>query len=168
MTYHEGDLIWLEATNIASRRPSKKLDHRRLGPFVVQGKVGSSSYRLQLPDASTHHAVFNQDLLRPFQPGTFPNQIATPPPPPDIVDGEEEWEVDSILDSQFSRQQLQYLVHWKGYNISEDTWEPARHLTHTKELVSNFHSNYPNKPKLLATILEWTWLFTTDERTRGN
>ena len=63
MVYHEGDLVWLEATNISMQCPSKKLDHYRLGPFVMQGKVGSSSYRLQLPDTSTHHTVFNQDLL---------------------------------------------------------------------------------------------------------
>ena len=128
MTYHKGDLVWLEATNIASCRPSKKLDHRHLGPFVVQGKVGSSSYRLQLPDTSTHHAVFNQDLLQPFKPGTFPNQIAFPPPPPDIVDGEEEWEVDSILDSRFSWRQLQYLVRWKGWGQEGDEWLPGREV----------------------------------------
>ena len=147
MTYHEGDLIWLEATNIASRRPSKKLDHRRLGPFIVQGKVGSSSYRLQLPDASTHHAVFNQDLLRPFKSRTFPNQIASPPPPPDIVDGEEEWEVESILDSRFSRRQLQYLVRWKGFDSSEDTWEPVANVTNAPDHVKEFHLRYPLKPK---------------------
>ena len=148
MTYNEGDLVWLEATNIASRRPSRKLDHRRLGPFVVQGKVGSSSYRLRLPDASTHHAVFNQDLLQPFKPGAFPNQIASPPPPPDIVDGEEEWEVESILDSRFSRRQLQYLVRWTGYDDpSSDTWEPADGLGNAQEAIAEFHRLYPAKPR---------------------
>ena len=57
------------------------------------------------------------------------------------------FKVINVSCARYSRGQLQYLVHWKGYDVSEDTWEPARHLTHTKELVDAFHSLYPNKPK---------------------
>ena len=34
-----GDRVWLSAKNIQTQRPSKKLDHRRLGPFEVAGKI---------------------------------------------------------------------------------------------------------------------------------
>ena len=45
-------------------------------------------------------------------------------PPPDLVDNEEEYEVEKILDSrQFGRRkQLQYLVKWKGYPNSDNMW----------------------------------------------
>ena len=41
-----------------------------------------------------------------------------------MVDGEEEYEVERILDSwQFGRRRkLQYLVKWKGYPDSENQW----------------------------------------------
>jgi hypothetical protein len=35
-------------------------------------------------------------------------------PPPVIVEGEEEYEVECIEDSRLFRRQFQYLVKWKG------------------------------------------------------
>jgi Chromo (CHRromatin Organisation MOdifier) domain len=39
-------------------------------------------------------------------------------PPLDIIEGEEEYEVEQVLDSRQSgrRKQLQYLLKWKGYS----------------------------------------------------
>ena len=45
-------------------------------------------------------------------------------PPPDLVDGEEEYEIEKVVDSRcFGRGRvLQYLVKWKGYPDSENQW----------------------------------------------
>jgi hypothetical protein len=45
-------------------------------------------------------------------------------PAPELIDGEEEYSVERILDSrQFSRRQrLQYLVKWEGYPDSDNMW----------------------------------------------
>ena len=47
--YKTGDLMWLNATNIPSDRPSKKLDHKNIRPYVVDAKVGRLSSRLRTP-----------------------------------------------------------------------------------------------------------------------
>ena len=145
--YKAGDLVWLHAINMPSNQPSKKLDHKNIGPYVVDAKAGRSSYRLCTPGHSGRHVVFNEGLLCPFKPGNFPSQQVPPPPPPELIGDAEEWEVESVKDSQFSRRQLQYLVHWKGYDVSEDSWEPAKHLEHAPELVQAFHDAYPHKPR---------------------
>ena len=44
---------------------------------------------------------------------------------------------------------LQHLIHWKGYDISEDTWEPAHNLQNASEAIADFHSRYPRKPGTL-------------------
>ena len=147
MEYQPGDMVWLSAAHIPSNRPSKKLDHKFLGPYKVVRKMGASAYQLTTQGQTTRHATFNEQLLKPYKKGGYPSQVSDPPPPAELKDGEDEWEVESVKDSRYSRGQLQYLVHWKGYDVSEDTWEPARHLTHTRELVNDFHASYPNKPK---------------------
>jgi len=48
-TYKPGDLVYLDASDISTTRPSRKLSHRRLGPFPVERQVSQHAYRLQLP-----------------------------------------------------------------------------------------------------------------------
>jgi hypothetical protein len=45
-------------------------------------------------------------------------------PPPDLVEGEEEYEVETVLVARhFGRgKKLQYLVKWKGYPDSDNQW----------------------------------------------
>ena len=39
------------------------------------------------------------------------------------------------------------LVHWHGFNVSEDSWEPASTMDHATEAIAEFHKRYPSKPK---------------------
>ena len=91
--------MWLDARNIKTRRPAKKLDHRRLGPYKVMEMVGPNAVRLCLPDTVQLHPAFHVSLLELASSDPFPGQVS-PPLPPAVVDGEEEWEVERILDSR--------------------------------------------------------------------
>ena len=46
--YQPGDLVLLEATNIRTEQPSKKLDDKRYRPFQIIKKEGLASYCLKL------------------------------------------------------------------------------------------------------------------------
>jgi len=37
------------------------------------------------------------------------------------VDGEEEWVVEEILDSQMVNQKLRYLVKWEGFGVEHNS-----------------------------------------------
>ena len=64
--YQPGDKVYLDASDIQTTRPSKKLSHRRLGPFSIVAKVGNSAYRLQLPPSMSRlHLIFNIVKLTP-------------------------------------------------------------------------------------------------------
>ena len=47
-TYQPGDEVYLDATDIQTTQPSKKLSHYCPGPFEIVKKVGNGAYNLKL------------------------------------------------------------------------------------------------------------------------
>ena len=80
----------------------KKLDNKRLGPFEILEKVEKSAYYLKLPSQWKIHDVFNKVLLSLYRPPQFESQQHPLPPPPEIINGQEEWEVEAVHKSKES------------------------------------------------------------------
>jgi hypothetical protein len=59
-------------------------------------------------------------------------------PLPDIIQGEEEYEVEAILDHQGGKRRCQYLVKWCSYPNSDATWEPKSSLRHAPDVISHY------------------------------
>ena len=74
--------------------------------------------------------------LEPYYEDTFGRNQ---PPPPVIVNNEEEYDVEKILDKRTYYGKIQYLIKWKGYPISESSWEPKSNLN-CPELLKDFNS----------------------------
>ena len=143
-----GDLVWLNRKNINTTRPSQKFDAKRLGPFKIIKIVGDSkaAFELELPPQWRIHPVFHVSLLDLYRPNSIEGRRQPTPPPPEVVDGELEYEVSEVLDSKIARGKLLYLVDWKGYGPEERTWEPAANVAHAGEAVATYHLRYPNRP----------------------
>ena len=89
------------------------------------------------------HNVFHIDLLLPYKETEAYGTPFTRPPP--IIDSEEEYEIEAILDARRHGRgrQLQYLVHWKGYPHSDDSWVNHKDL-HAPEILKEFLLPTPN------------------------
>ena len=134
-----GDQVWLEGRNLHVRGTCKLL-LKQYGPFKIMEQIGAVAYRLQLPDSMKIYNVVHVDLLLPYK-ETEAYGPAYTRPPPDLIGEEEEYKVELIRDSRRKRQGRthQYLMHWKGYPTSEDSWVNHKDL-HTPKLLEEFLS----------------------------
>ncbi|HWN07996.1 MAG TPA: reverse transcriptase domain-containing protein [Pyrinomonadaceae bacterium] len=151
--FNPGDMVYLDSDDIHTTRPSKKLSHRRIGPYPVQKRVGKNAYRLSLPPSMKRlHPVFNVVKLSLASPDPIVGRHPDPPPPPELVEGEEEYVVETVLDSRMFRRKLQYLVKWEGYRVEENTWEYSDNLDHAPEKVAEFHTKNPAAPRRIRAL----------------
>ena len=132
-----GDKVLLDAHNLKIKTRSRKLSPRRYGPYPVLKQVSLVTYRIKLPPSLRIHNVFHVDLLIPFH-ETKEHGANYTQPPPELIDGDEEFEVQGILNDRLFRRKRQYLVRWKGYAPAEDSWVDAKDL-HSPELLEDYH-----------------------------
>ena len=142
-TYQDGDLVWLEGRNLHLDRPAIKLAPKRHGPFKVTRVLSPITYQLELPPQWKIHNVFHIDLLTPYHETDIHSTNFTQPPP-DLVDGEEEYKVEEILDSRKHGRghKVQYLVKWKGYPSSDNQWVNWDDM-HAEEALAEFKKRRP-------------------------
>jgi hypothetical protein len=139
--YQIGDKVWLEGHNLTTTHPSAKLAPQHYGPFPVTCVISCTSYQLMIPSQWKVHNVFHASLLTCYK-ETPLNRKQYQEPTPDLIDGQPEWELESVLHVRRRCNQLQYLVRWKGFSEAHDSWEPAKNI-HTKDLVEDFYKRHP-------------------------
>jgi len=103
--------VWLEARNIQTNQPLKKLDQKRYGPFTIKEEIRQGAYRLELPEGWAIYNVFNKDLLTRCKKAEFASQHKDPVPLPDIINEEEEYEVEEIRGHHKKGRGIQFLIH---------------------------------------------------------
>ncbi len=144
--YAQGSLVWLEGVNLRTHYPTSKLAPKRYGPFPIKKVLSDVSYKLELPAQWKIHPVIHANLLTPYKETALHGPNFTRPPP-DLIDGEEEYEAEEVqkVRRQGRGRKLHYLIKWKGFPTSDSTWEPVEHLKHTPELIADFYRRYPNE-----------------------
>lgn len=146
VSYNIGDKVWVSSKDIKTTRPSQTLEDKMFGPYRIIGRVGTS-YRLELPTTFKRTNTFHPSKLRPDPDDPLPGQHP-PPPRPVEVEGEDEWELDDILQSRRYRGRLQYKVKWHGFE-RDDEWyyADAEQFKNAQTVVEEFHTRYPKMPR---------------------
>merc|ERR1712062_279241 len=58
---------------------------------------------------------------------------------------EAEYEVESVVSKRETEEgKVEYLVKWKGYDASDNTWEPVENLESSQELIDEFEGRTEN------------------------
>jgi hypothetical protein len=162
-TFQINQKVWLDSRNLKVNVPSKKLALRRYGPFTIKEKISPVAYHINLLSHMKIHNVFHVDLLIPFHQTEVYGE-AFPQPPRDLIEGEEEYKVEDIISDRMIRRKHQYLVKWKGYPSSKNSWVFAKDL-HTPELLREYHDSkgrkvgtfeYIKRPKIAQSQHQFT------------
>ena len=138
-----GDHVLVSTKNIKIKIASastSKLMPKYIGPFGITDRINEVAYRLKLPLNMRVHPVFHVSLLQPYR----SDGRVQPPPPVTFVDGEPEYEVQSILDHRDVRTargralRREYLIKWLGYGPEHNTWEPDKNLANCPAILQKY------------------------------
>jgi len=135
----------LSTKNLSSLDKAPKFLPRFIGPYKVKRIISTVAYELDLPGNMKIHPTFHISKLKPYHDNDahlFPNRKQVVRPPPDVIDGHDEWEVEDIINKRIRKygrgERVEYLVLWKGYPIHVATWEPLPNLSHAKRFINDY------------------------------
>src|SRR5258708_3981161 len=71
-------------------------------------------------------------------------------PPPELIEGEEEWEIEAILNKKYDKRKKKqmYWIHWKGYLSTHDTWELEDNV-HALALLQKWKDEKGRRPVII-------------------
>ena len=139
-TYSVGQEVLLMSKNLQFKHSrTRKLLPRFIGPFPIVQVISPVAYKLKLPKNMKVHDVFHVSLLKEYK----KDGNVQPPPPPDVIDGELEYEVEKVLahrDRKLrgKKTKREYLVKWLGYEDIHNTWEPEEYLVHARDTLQQY------------------------------
>jgi transposase InsO family protein len=147
--FNVGEYVWISTDHLRLQgEGNSKLKYKYAGPFKILKKVNSAAYELQLPANSKMHPVVNVNRLRRFNPRL--NRFADDEgndiqPPPDLIDEEEEYEVETLL--KYDEEAKQFLVKWKGWSNYHNTWEDRSMLQrHAAAMIDEYFAKHAKQP----------------------
>jgi hypothetical protein len=138
VSFEVGDEVLLATRNLRiDQHLPAKLRRRWVGPFRVTRVISSVAVELDLPPDWKIHSVFHVSNLRKYTRSEEFDRVEQPPPPI-VVDDDEEYEVEAILRHKGKGARRLYQVLWKGYPVTEASWEPESHLRNASSLLEDY------------------------------
>ena len=141
--YKARDLVLLSTKDLKWQmvgRYSEKLVERFVGSYKIKAIISSNVVELELPTTVKIHLVVNVSQIKQYVDQVNGQRKETPQPV--VIEGEEEWEVEKILNKRRVRGKDKFLVRWKGFTAEGDTWESRKNLQNAGDLLREFKEEY--------------------------
>ena len=98
-------MVYLAIKNIITKRLSKKLDYKYLGPYKVTKRISENNYQLNLPPKVRIYLIFYISLLE--------NAINVKPISTgrdNVKVNEKKYEAEKVFDTRNYQRKIEYLV----------------------------------------------------------
>lgn len=113
----------------SSLQTAGKVDNDKLGSSMIPEFSRSDNHKPRLPAHTEKYLGVHKSLSKPVYPKT--QLLSTSH---SKTEEEDEFEVEEILERRGQR----YLIKWKGYPHSENTWEPIQNLGNCQIILRQF------------------------------
>ena len=87
--------------------------------------------------------MFHASLLLPYCENDI-HRPNFPAPPPDLIAGEEDYEIEKIIHHRGTMGCHSFLIQWKGYSAEEDSWVPEWDLKNSKPALAGYKKLHPS------------------------
>ncbi len=146
INYEIESKMFLNERNIITARFFKKLDDKMLNSFINLDFI-DSSYKLKLSKSMHVHDVFHSDLLHSIV-DNFLSDQKNKLSDSIVINNEDEWEINDILNFRQYWRRLQYRVKWNDYD-NDLNWYNAddNKFINAQKIVDDFHIWYSNKSR---------------------
>ncbi len=136
--------MFLNEWNIITAKLFKKLNDKMLNSFQIINFV-DSFYKLKLFKTMHIHDVFHSELLRLIVNDFLPDQ-KNESSKSIVINDEDEWEINDILNFQWYQRRLQYRVKWKSYDNNLNWYNvDDNEFMNAQEMIDDFHIKYSRK-----------------------
>ena len=142
INFEVGDQVFLrlqpyKPISMKQKKRNNKLSPRYYKPYQIMQKIGSVSYKLELPPTTKIHPVFHVMCLKKVIGQNIPTQRVLQEL---YEEGRIILEPECILQTHIkklrSRTLTQYLIQWKNLPVEEATWEDEEFIQKNPHLVS--------------------------------
>ena len=136
--------MFLNEQNIITARLFKKLNDKMLDSFKITDSV-DFFYKLKLSETMHIHDVFHSELLHSVVDDSLSDQ-KNESSRSIVINDENEWEIDDILNFRRYQRRLQYRVKWKNYD-NDLNWYNAddNEFMNAQEMIDDFYIKYSRK-----------------------
>ena len=127
LVFKKGDPVWVLKPQMVG---GHKMETKWLGPCKVVMRVGDSSYQVEIKENVIQDV--HLDFLKPVV-----ENLASAPKFPlfyfqglyaDAETAPDEFLVEKIVDHRLKKGKIEFLVKWRGFSQSENTWEPPENF----------------------------------------
>ncbi len=136
----------LSAKNLKQKKLSKKLLNKMIEFFHIQKLIDKQTYHLDLSIIYRVHSVFHVSLLESYN-RRLNDDFILDYLVLKLIDDEQEWKIEKILQKWKRKKILYYKIQWKEYLIEYNQWILSEDMKDVSKLIEAFEMRLKHKRK---------------------
>jgi len=145
--FNVNDLIMLSAKNLKQKKLNKMLLNKMLKFFHIQELINKQTYHLNLSIIYKIYSVFHVFFLKSYN-RRLNDDFILKYFTFKLIDDEQEWKVEKILQKWKRKKILYYKIQWKEYFMKYNQWISSENMKEVSKLKKAFEMKLKHERKV--------------------